>query len=320
MTRQYHPGMADAEVTGSHTGRAVSGVLGIVMVLAIVALIGRWGAATPATTVGAPDGNHVVVPGNGAECGSTLPVSLGVPGATEARDAPMQSVPASHQQVVRRWVAADRTVEVRWPPDRRTLVATAPHPGGDPGLVEGWSTGETGSLSAFGQTVGSTAPLLFEVAPLPDQPNGLSWSCSVVQIRLSMANGASQTLGYRLPLGSSPAGLVDLGALVSLQRTSSAVVPRNRAMLCPDRAGTVASVPGATPSATPVEALRTFLESDMARDVPQPELPRPFEQTLLASDGTYRFEHFVAWTQYVAITVDRMGAGWSVTNWERGEC
>jgi FAD/FMN-containing dehydrogenase len=145
-------------------------------------------------------------------------------------------------------------------------------------------------------------------------------ACGELQIRVVTAAGASQTVGIAIPVRSGQGAVYDLDPLVGQHSTSRAVVSRDRSTKCPDKIDSVATVSAEVPSATPMEALRDFLESDVAADVPRAELPRPFEETYLESDGTFRYEHYLAWSEYVAITVDRMGGGWAVTNWEHGAC
>jgi hypothetical protein len=325
------------------SGRVVSGVVGVLMVFAVVAVVVGSGTRTarpaalpatsvppststtapaPSTTVAPVDlGRVSVTPAVRVDCGSTLPVSVVVPGAAEDDFGPAPFTPAPDHQVVRHWTAADRIIEVRWPADERQLQAPGVLPQMEPVLVESWGSSEAGAISAWGRAEGATGPLLFSLTAVPGVlTSALSRACSIVEVRVTMNDGNRETIGYRLPLTALGGGSVDLGPIVGLHRTSLAVVPRDRSSQCPDRVGSVATVSFQTPSPTPAEALQTFLDADTVLDLRELGGPNPFEETFLKSDGTYRYERFLGWSEYVAMTVDRMGDGWAVTNWEHGHC
>jgi hypothetical protein len=237
---------------------------------------------------------------------------------------PAPSTPPVGRQVVRHWTTPQRTIELRWPADPRStkvdpIAATAV------GIQVGsWGMSSQTMLTVRGSTDnGAEGPVLFVLTERPGANlTALSHRCSVVQMRIIAANGIQQTVGVRLPLPLPMMSdqLVDLGPLVSLQRSSPRVVPIDRSLECPTQVSEVATVRAATPSPAPLGALRDFLESDAAAQVPQAEVLRPFTETYLPSDGTYRYEHFLAWSEYVAITVERTGHAWAVTHWEHGTC
>jgi hypothetical protein len=278
-------------------------------------------ATTPAstsTTAPIADVGHLDVMTRGlVDCGSQLPVSVEVPGLQPIEGAVPSTPPPDHQ-LVKHWIARDHTIELRWPADRRELSS----PTGRvelPPLVGSWGTdGHTTSAYTHGtDMLGSQLFSLtdvdgFDLSRLPS-------ACSEIQFRVTSSDGSRQTLGFGLP--TAPKGsTVDLGPLVGLRRTSPEQLPRDHTLACPDRVQRRWTVTVDAPSTSPAEALRTFLESDAAAVVPQPDTPRPFEETFMENDGTYRYEHYLEWSTYVAITVAPIGNGWAVTNWESGAC
>jgi hypothetical protein len=263
-------------------------------------------------------GHLDVVTHHRVECGSQLPISVDVPGA-QPIDGPVPDTPPPDHQVVKHWNAADHTIELRWPADRRQLSS----PGGAVvafPMVGSWgSNGHT--TSAYVNASDTTGSQLFSLTDVDGVDlSHLSPACSVVQLRVTKGDGSMQTLGFGIPTAGIDPLVVDLGPLVGLHRTSPERLPRDRTLACPDRVQRRSTVRVDAASASPSEALRTFLESDAAAVVPRPAVPRPFEETFMQNDGTYRYEHYLAWSTYVAITVAPTDGGWAVTNWENGEC
>jgi len=252
------------------------------------------------------------------DCGSQLPVSVEVPGLQPIEGA-APSTPLPDHQVVEHWTAGGHTVELRWPADRREQLS----PTGriePPLLVGSWGTdGHTTSAYRSGtDTAGSQLFSITDVAGF--DLSRLPLACSTIQFRVTNSDGTRQTVGFGLPTAATRGSIVDLGPLVGLRRTSPEILPRDHTLACPDRVQRRSTVTVDAQSATPIEALETFLEADAAVVVPQPALPRPFEETFMERDGTYRYEHYIEWSTYVAITVAPIGDGWAVTNWENGTC
>jgi hypothetical protein len=278
---------------------------------------------TPSTTPPAPVdlGTYRSSAPSAAACGSELPVEVAVASVAAVKGA-APSTPPVGRQIVRHWTTPERTVEVRWPPDPRELSTGGKYDVAANTQVGSWGMATQSVLTVRGgNDNGADGPVLFVVTQKRGIHLGvLTPRCSVVQFRVIAANGTYQTVGVPLPLPLMTGQLVDLGPLVEVRSTSLAVVPLDRAIACPANVTEVAAVHAALPNATPAGALRDFTESDAWRQVPQPELMRPFTQTRLTSDNTYRYEHFLAWSEYVAITVERSGTGWAVTHWEHGQC
>jgi len=232
------------------------------------------------------------------------------------------STPPVGRQVVRHWSTPERTIELRWPPDPRSLQVD-PTVGTAAGMQIGsWEMSSATMIVVRGSTDnGIEGPVLFSLSEHPGMHLGtLQPRCAVVQLRIIAADGKQQTVGVRLPLPVISGQLVDLGPLVGIRRTSSRVVAIDRPVECPTNVSEVATVRAAVPNPSPLGALRDFVESAAGAQVPQPELLRPFTETYLPSDGSYRYEHFLAWSEYVAITVETTGHAWAVTHWEHGTC
>jgi hypothetical protein len=243
-------------------------------------------------------------------------------GSVEAIKGPAPSTPSVGRQVVRHWTTPERTVELRWPPDPRELSTDPKHTGAAEVQVGSWEMSSQSVVTVRANPDNSAlGPVLFVLTQKPRTNLGrLSPRCSVVQFRVTAANGTRQTVGLSLPLAALNGNLIDLGPLVHLRHTSQRAVPVDRSVECPTQVSGVAAVRAAKSNSTPAGALSDFIESDAGRELPQPSSSSPFTETHLTSDNTYRYEHFLAWSEYVAITVERQGSGWAVTHWEHGEC
>jgi hypothetical protein len=312
-------------------------ILGIVAIALAVAVIGhhRPGGpdlqSDPAMSTAAPTpapsstmnsigytGHVDVVDRGRVDCGPQLPVAVGVPGL-QPIEGPAALTPPPAHQLVEHWIAADHTVELRWPADRRVPVSPNGQPA-QPVLIGSWGTdGHVTSAYTNGtDTIGSQ---LFSITDIDGfDLSRLPKACSVIQFRVTNSDGRRQTLGFELPTAATRGSTVDLGPLVGLRRTSPESLAPDHTLACPDRVQRRWTVTVKTPSTSPIEALQTFLESDAAAVVPQAAVPRPFEETFMEADGTYRYEHYLEWSTYVAITVAPSGDGWAVTNFENGSC
>lgn len=267
---------------------------------------------------------HDAAPASSA-CGSVVPIELEVLNATAVDGpAPGDSIPSpAAGQFVRHWNADGYTVELRWPPDPRELEDSRPTV--PDLLVGGWGSGSLFSITVTSPSNDRNPPVLYTVSTSPnttfhEQP----WNCSLAQVRLMSDDGRVETYGYRLPFISNPDPTVDLGPLVRIHRESLAAAPVDRPTICSDpNAASVQDlvrVEGEPSSNSPVEALRWFLDDEVSADVPRPTSGRPFEETHFVQDGSYRYEQYTAWFDYVTITVEPLAGGWAVTAWQRGTC
>ena len=312
-------------------------ILGIVAIALAVAVIshhrpgGPDSKSDPATNTAAPTlapsstmnaigytGHLDVVNRGRVDCGRQLPVAVEVPGL-QPIDGPAPSTPPPDHQLVEHWIGADHTIELRWPADRRVPLSPNSQTA-QPVLIGAWGT-DGRATSAYTNGTDMIGSQLFSITDISGfDLSRLPKACSVIQFRVTDSDGIRQTLGFELPTATTQGSTVDLGPLVGLRRTSPESLALDHTLACPDRVQRRWTVTVEAPSTSPIEALQTFLESDAAAVVPQPALPRPFEETFMQTDGTYRYEHYLEWSTYVAITVARNGDGWAVTNWENGTC
>lgn len=79
-------------------------------------------------------------------------------------------------------------------------------------------------------------------------------------------------------------------------------------------------IEGSPSAATPAGALDTFLQSDDGEQANKPNPVQPFREYHI-SDGSVRFEHFVAWTQHVSVAVRPTASErWTVVSWSDTVC
>ncbi|MEQ1700153.1 MAG: hypothetical protein ABMA25_08585 [Ilumatobacteraceae bacterium] len=264
-----------------------------------------------------------------APCGGALPAKVDVFGADGFIDQAAPDTPAPRLQVVRTWVTPSFTLEARWPADPRELQAPPP-PADEIGLLAGWSSTSPDRLTVdvsdpadtVGNTVRSTADFALTLVD-NDQLRAMRGPCGQLQLRITRNDGVRETVGVLLAPADGPQ-IVSLGPLVSEHDTYSSHLAANRTLLCsPDTLASVSAVVEAPSAATPVDALRAFLASELAAAVPRPSLPRPFDETTLDADGTVRYEHFVEWYTFVTITVSpsaEVAGDWQATAWSTGNC
>jgi hypothetical protein len=312
-------------------------ILGVVAIALAVAVIGRHRQGGPdvksdpaagmtaptlaptSTTTAIRDIGHLDVVNRGrVDCGPRLPVAVEVPGL-QPIEGPAPSTPAPDHQLVEHWIAADHTIELRWPADPRVPLSSNGHTE-QPVLIGALGT-DGHATSAFTNGTDTIGSQLFSITDIDGfDLSHLPMACKVIQFRVTNTDGVRQTVGFDLPTAATQGATVDLGPLVGLRRTSPERLALDHTLACPDRVQRRWTVTVQVPSTSPIEALQTFLESDAAAVVPQPALPRPFEETFMEADGTYRYEHYLEWSTYVAITVAPSGNGWAVTNLENGSC
>ncbi len=260
-------------------------------------------------------------------CGPEFPAAIDVfetIGAPVDHAAP--GTPPPHGQVVRTWRTPDFVLEARWPADPREVQAPAGAQE-DAGLLAGWSS--TGSsdltvdVSTPADVIGDMTVSVMDFTvdfSSGTRPLATNGACGPLQLRISASNGQRQTVGVVLgPLGSG-ARIVDLGALVDSRTTSDEPLAAGRTSLCRDASSVVTEVHGAPSMASPVEALRSFLQSGWAATLPTPSLPRPFDEITLTSDGSVRYEHYVEWNTFVVIMATSSDGAWAVTGWWSDSC
>ena len=313
-------------------GRSILTAAFVVLVLIGIGLvIGRSGAhVSPATE---PTQSSSLAPivsrghrpptvGLNVRCGDVLPMEVTVPDATSgALDGPAggaDAIPATGpSQLIRHWERPGGWVEVRWPADPRPLYDPHRADAGPPLVIGGMSTDAVArTLKVYGAS--DTADLPLVVLHPVGTPTTLPRPCDRVQLRIA-ANGLVETVGLSNDLGAAQIGY-DLGPLigpVSDERTGG---PEGASIECTRVVGPTVAVTTAPVMATPAEALREFLAGPEGASLDATMPQGPYHEYHVTADDTYHYEQYTNWNEHAAITVARVGDGWSVADWTSGSC
>jgi len=153
--------------------------------------------------------------------------------------------------------------------------------------------------------------------------------CDSLEIRASATNGFRVAIVLRL-LVAAPGDVwtqpldyatYSHGPLVAGRRELARPIEAGGSVECDSRPTPGWVVVGGSPAATPVEALRAFLDSAVGAEADlQPGGAEAFTEYRMLADGSYRYEHLTSWDEHVAVTVRRSGGGWAVTAWNKANC
>jgi hypothetical protein len=291
-------------------------------VLAALTMSGVLGACDARDQVGAAP---VAAPEH-PDCGHFMPIRLDVPAAVAHQKAPAPDTPPTMQQLVETWRTPLFVLEARWPPDSRELQAPAGIDHELP-LLAGWGSNDVDHLDVDvadpADTVGNVVTSTDDFTVLVDPhfvATKLPEPCRLLQLRVTMRDGQRQTFGVGLERKALGLDVVDLGPLVDSHEQSTRRILTGWTSLClGEHSVTANAVTGAPLAATPAEALRTFLVTSLADQVPAPTSPRPFDELTLP-DGNVRYEHFVEWRAFAVVDVTQTADGWTVDSWWTGSC
>ena len=278
------------------------------------------------TAVRSPPTLHLVPPiSTSPRCGSSLPFDVTVQGGTAMigptpikGPAPGPSrVAVGPGQVVVHWVGPTESLELRWPPDPRPLYGGVEDSPYRPFSSSNLDATGHGELSITSPVVNGLVETQAPLVTLTPKPGGYEASglCATVQVRMTAADGTTETIGVR-PLSIDA---YDLNPLVGSRTVSAEAVDRQSAVECAATPQRPVDVTRSVAAATPAEALRAYLIGPgfAAADIPTSR--RPFHEYRLSA-RSYRYERFTNWNEHIAITVTRLPQGWAVTDWNHGTC
>ena len=304
----------------------------VVMLIGVGLVIRHSGArVSPATAPAASssvppsesDGHRSASVGLDVRCGDVLPVDVTVPAATSGPlDGPAggaDAIPATGpSQLIRHWDRPGGSVEIRWPADPRPLYDPSRSEGsGSPGVIGGMSTDAVErTLNVFGASDTASVPLV--VLHPVGTPTTLPPPCDRVQLRIA-ANGLVETIGLSNDLGSQQIGF-DLGPLIGPVSEEPTAGPVGASIECTRVIGPTVVVSTAPIMASPAEALREFLAGPEGAPLDATMPQGPYHEYHVTADDTYHYEQYTNWNEHAAITVARVGDGWSVADWTSGSC
>ncbi len=302
-----------ARVLGHAAQVQLATVRALVVMVLLAGTVSSCGtAATPAAAV---------------DCGATTPFSVGLEGLGVTSILQPSAEP-SDGSVVTQWETRRSLVELRWPAGHRELFADHRPTEADGFGVAARPEG-VGRRSIDMQTPYDSMPFATLLIVVPDQPaiDAMPVECQSARLTITSDDGGRSTAQIHLSSSSLAAPVEDFGPLIGRRMAVTRVLQPAEVALCSGvHAQPIAAV-GAPVMPSAPEALRAFLESSASSGVPRMTLWRPFDEIrppdqLMARPeaNTVRYEHFLAWVQFVSIDVTRVPGGWVATAWRTGQC
>lgn len=224
--------------------------------------------------------------------------------------------------MIGRWQTPGRSVEVRWPADPRELFSSRV-PSADDLFIGGWNVEHADEVELLVQSPTdrvATASIDIRIVDLVAAQH-LPEPCRLLQVRVATVDGRRETLGVRLtPMAPSGLPVEDLGPLIGRRVEAVRRLEPSQIQLCEGVVAEPRPITGAPAMPTAAEALREFLVSPAAKDIPRPTAWRPYDEVTVAGSDDVRYEHYVEWYRFVSIRVTRVGSNWSATQWLTGDC